>query len=115
MKLDEVIAAGERIPGIAALWNVATPEERREMVMLLLETGGLYYDLEQKTIAAIRPRPAFLPVLRMLDGVVEYDQARGLLVKKNWLEHNQHPSVPPQDTPLHRRQASVSGVPFFLR
>ena len=82
VKLDEVIAAGERIPGIAALWNVATPEERREMVMLLLETGGLYYDLEQKAIAAIRPRPAFLPVLRMLEGVVEYDQARGFTGKK---------------------------------
>ncbi len=109
VKLDEVIAAGERIPGIAALWNVATPEERREMVMLLLETGGLYYDLEQKTIAAIRPRPAFLPVLRMLEGVVEYDEARGLLVKKNWLEHNQHPSVPSEQhtvTPETRWHAS---------
>ena len=79
VKLDEVIAAGERIPGIAALWDFATIQERREMVMLLLEPGGLNYDLEQKMIAAIQPRPAFLPILRLLDEVVEFDEARGFL------------------------------------
>jgi hypothetical protein len=31
---------------MAALWDVATAEERREMVILLLEPGGLYCDLE---------------------------------------------------------------------
>ncbi len=29
-------------------------------------TWGLYYDLELKTIAAVRPRPAFLPVMRLI-------------------------------------------------
>jgi hypothetical protein len=38
LRLDDIIEAGERLPGIAALWEVATPEERREMVLLLLET-----------------------------------------------------------------------------
>lgn len=82
VKLDEIIAAGERIPGVAALWEEATVEERREMVMVLLEPGGLYYDLEKKAIAAIKPRPAFLPLLRMLDEVVEYDEVGGLLMMK---------------------------------
>src|SRR5436305_5045780 len=59
---DEVIEAGEHIPGMAALWDVATPEERREMVILMLEPEGLYYDMEQKIIAALKPRPAFLPI-----------------------------------------------------
>jgi len=94
VKLDEVIAAGERLPGMAALWDIATSEERREIVMLLLEQGGLYYDLELKMIAALKPRPAFLPVLRMLTGMVEYDEAKGLLVNKNWQERNPYPSVP---------------------
>src|SRR6266404_7292140 len=80
VKLDDVIAAGEHIPGMAALWDVATAEERREMVMLLLEPGGLYYDLELKIIAALKPRPAFLPILRMLNGVIEYDEANGIIV-----------------------------------
>ena len=68
---DEVIEAGEHLPGMAALWDVGTAQERREMVMLILEPGGVYYDMEQKMIATIKPRPVFLPVLRMLDGVVE--------------------------------------------
>jgi len=54
------------------------------MVLLLFESGGFYYDLEQKVIAAIKSRPAFLPVLRMLNGVVEYDEAKGLLVTERW-------------------------------
>ncbi len=83
VRLDEVIAAGDRMPGIAALWEVATVEERREMVILLLEPGGLYYELQKKSIVAIRPRPAFLPLLRMLDGVVEFNEAKGLLVMKS--------------------------------
>jgi hypothetical protein len=85
---DEVVEAGEHIPGMAALWDVATPEERREMVIILLEPGGLYYDMEQKIIAAIKPLPAFLPILRMLSGIVEYDEAKGLLVTERWQDRN---------------------------
>lgn len=88
VKLDDVIAAGEHIPGMAALWDVATAEERREMVMLLLEPGGLYYDLELKTIAALKPRPPFLPILRMLNGVIEYDEANGIIVTERWQDRN---------------------------
>ena len=86
--LDDVIAAGEHIPGMAALWDVATAEERREMVVLLLEPGGLYYDLELKTIAALKPRPPFLPILRMLNGVIEYDEANGIIVTEHWQARN---------------------------
>ena len=39
VKLDAVIEAGESLPGIAALWKVATVEERRELVALLFEPG----------------------------------------------------------------------------
>ena len=64
------------------------------MVMLLLEPGGLYYDLELKIIAAFKPRPAFLPVLRMLTGVVEYDEVKGILVTENWQDRNRRDSNP---------------------
>ena len=94
VRLDDVIAAGEHIPGMAALWDEATPEERREMVMLLLEPGGLYYDLELKMIAALKPRPPFLPILRMLNGVVEYDEVKGILVTENWQDRNRRDSNP---------------------
>ncbi len=91
---DEVIEAGEHLPGMAALWDVATVEERYEMVTIILEPGGLYYDLENKIIAAIKPRPAFLPVLRMLNGVMEFDETRGLLVTEHWCERNRRDSNP---------------------
>jgi site-specific DNA recombinase len=94
VRFEDVIEAGEHIPGMAALWGIATPEERREMVMLLLEPGGLYYDLENKIMAAIKPRPAFLPILRMLEGVIEFDETRGLLIVEHWCERNRRDSNP---------------------
>ncbi len=88
-KLDEVIAAGERLPGIAALWNVATPEERRQMTVMLLQSGGLHYDLQLQMIAAIKPQSVFLPTLRLIEGVAEYEEASGLLVVSLWREKAQ--------------------------
>src|SRR5258708_33433355 len=66
ISLDDVIAAGERLPGMAALWSVATVEERRDMGMLIVKPGGLHYDVEMEEIAAITPRPRFVHVLRVL-------------------------------------------------
>src|SRR5215469_8821265 len=91
---DEVVEAGEHLPGMAALWNVATPEERRDMVTLILQPEGLYYDTELKMIAAMKPQPAFLPVLRMLAGVVEYEETSGLLVTEHWSLRNRRDSNP---------------------
>src|SRR5215469_14105324 len=111
---DEVIEAGEHLPGMAALWDVATPEERREMVILMLAPGGLYYDMEQKIIAALRPRPAFLPILRMLNGIVEYDEARGLLLVERWQERNRRASDDPQDAQRDRQTEKASSSPELL-
>lgn len=91
---DEVIEAGEHIPGMAALWEVATVEERREMVEHILEPEGLYYDTELKIIAALKPRPNFLPILRMLQGVVEYKETSGLFVTTHWSNRNRRDSNP---------------------
>ncbi len=91
---DEVIEAGEHLPGMAALWDVTTPEERHEMVTIILEPEGLYYDTELKMIAALKPRPAFLPILRMLKGAVEYKETSGLLVTVHWSERNRRDSNP---------------------
>src|SRR5260370_41844066 len=61
--------------------------------MLILEPGGLHYDVEMKEIAAITPRPVFLPVLRLLDGVVEYEEATGTLVTRRWQQRNRRVSA----------------------
>ena len=58
---------------------VGEDEERQDMVMQILELGGLHYDVEQKEIAAITPRPEFLPVLRLLEDAYEYEEATGTL------------------------------------
>jgi hypothetical protein len=80
------------------------------MVMLLLEPGGLYYDLELKTIAALKPRPAFLPVLRMLTGVVEYDEVKGILVTENWQDRNRRASDYPQEDQRDRQTQRATTV-----
>jgi site-specific DNA recombinase len=90
----EVVEAGEHLPGMAALWDVATAQERRDMVTLILQPEGLYYDTELKMIAAMKPQPAFLPVLRMLAGVVEYEETSGLLVTEHWSLRNRRDSNP---------------------
>jgi site-specific DNA recombinase len=93
VRLDEVIETGEHIPGMAALWDVGTPDERIEMIMLILEPEGLCYDTELKMIAVLKPRPNFLPILRMLTGIVEYKETSGLLVTAHWCERNRRVSV----------------------
>ena len=94
IKLEDVISAGERLPGIAALWDFATVEERREMVMLLLEPRGLHYDVELQEIAALTPRSVFLPVLRLMEGVEEYKEATGTIVTSRWRQRNRRDSNP---------------------
>jgi site-specific DNA recombinase len=91
---DEVLEAAEHLPGMAALWGVATPQERHEMLTIILEPEGLYYDTELKIIAALKPRPAFLPILLMLKGIVEYKETSGLLVTIHWCERNRRDSNP---------------------
>jgi hypothetical protein len=54
---------------------------------------GLHYDVEMKEIAAITPRPDFLPVLRLLEDVVEYEEATGTLVTGRWRRRNRRESV----------------------
>src|SRR5258708_21795084 len=92
VRLEDIIEAGERLAGMAALWSVATVEERRDMVTHILEPGGLHYDVEMKEIAAITPRPDFLPVLRLLEGAVEYEEATGTLVTSRWQQRNRRAS-----------------------
>ncbi|GHO54416.1 hypothetical protein KSB_28910 [Ktedonobacter robiniae] len=77
------------------------------MVMDILEPGGLHYDVEQQEIAAITPRPAFLPILRMLEGVMEYKEATGTLVTSRWRQRNRRDSA-------YFQQHCVTGCYFSL-
>jgi hypothetical protein len=92
VSLEKVIEAGERLPGMIALWDVATVEERRGMLGHIIQPEGLHYDVETKEIAAITPTPGFLPILRLLEGVVEYNEATGTLVTSRWQLRNRRES-----------------------
>lgn len=61
LRLEDVLQVMEQLPGMAAM--CATPEERREMVTLILELGGLLYELERQVVAAIKHRPVLLLLL----------------------------------------------------
>jgi site-specific DNA recombinase len=111
VRMEEVFDAGERLPDMAAFWMVATPEERREMVMQLIKPGGLYYDLEKQAIVAIRPRPAFSYIIRMIDGIEPKDGDAGLLlIKKNCQIIPEIPSVP---LPPPSRDKGTGGFIIF--
>ncbi len=75
---DEVIDDGEHLPEMAILWDITPVEEQVEMVTIILGPDGLYYDTGLKIIAALKLLPAFSPILRMLKGVVEYEETSGL-------------------------------------
>ncbi len=59
------LEAGETLERLAGYWDLATPEERAELVRILLLPEGLVYDLVARRIVGLRPRPAFLPALSM--------------------------------------------------
>jgi site-specific DNA recombinase len=108
--LEEVLKEGERLPDMAAFWDVAQPEERREMVMHLLERQGLYYDLEKKCIVALKPKPVFQYLLRLVNDIIENDEDNSLLViKKNCQPMNEIPSVPFAPVACHKQAAG-----FFI-
>jgi site-specific DNA recombinase len=88
-KVEEIMAMGEKLPAMTTLWQQAMPEEQREMVMLLVEPGGVFYDLEAQQIAAIVPRPAFLPLLGLSDHFKEYEESPGTLITTLW-----RPNIP---------------------
>lgn len=88
LRLEDIFHVMEQLPGMATLWECATPEERREMVTLLLEPGGLLYDLERQMIAAIKPRPVFLPLLLLIGEGVEYEETTRTLFMSQWRRSN---------------------------
>ncbi len=93
---EEIQEAAAQLPRIRQLWEQATPEERREWVIQLLEPQGLYYDLEQQMIAAINPRPPF--AMLFLQGKTFHPKANkeagSLLVTEKWQQRNRRDSNP---------------------
>ena len=58
------VAAGKLLEDLPALWKNADLGERRRILLTMLD--AVYVDtVEEKTIVAIRPKPAFRPLLEI--------------------------------------------------
>jgi hypothetical protein len=64
-RIAAAVSAGETLADMAAYWDEATAEERRDIVWALLPAEGLLYDLERRAIAGLLTRPDVLPVLAL--------------------------------------------------
>lgn len=84
LSLEDVIQLGKRLPEMASVWDMATVDEQREWVTLLLEPAGIAYDLEAQHIASLQPRPAFAPLLRLQPTLREYPEAPGVFISSFW-------------------------------
>jgi hypothetical protein len=47
-----------------------------------------YNDLERQMIAAIKPRPVFLPLLLLTAEGVDFEEATGMLFMSQWRQSN---------------------------
>ena len=60
---DAAVEAGKLISRLPKLWLGANLEERRKLLLTMLD--AVYVDSKENMIVAIRPRPAFRPLLEV--------------------------------------------------
>jgi transposase len=109
------LSAGETLLDMAAYWNEATIEERRDIVWSLFQIGGLIYDL-RRVIVGLIPRQSVLPVLALgLEGTVRWEQrGSGLWLRSSYFPEKQlrdNPHIPPPQpdslTPEQKDEAAA--------
>ena len=49
--------------GVVAAWEIATKEERREMLQMMLD--AVYIDMTTKEVVGLKPKAAFLPLFNL--------------------------------------------------
>ena len=104
------IFAGETLSSMAAYWNEATAQERRDLVWALLRLEGLLYDLERGAIVGLLPRPDVLPILALgLEGTGCWEEREGILwARRQYLPakrvREQSHLPPPQKPSLTARE-----------
>jgi DNA invertase Pin-like site-specific DNA recombinase len=85
---DAAQNAGRLIEHLSTLWDEADMEERRKLLLTMLD--GIYFDTkEAKSIVAIKPKPAFMPIFQV---AVTREGSDVVLLK----EGNPLPALPPE-------------------
>ena len=63
----QVVTLGDHVEGVVAAWEIATKEERREMLQMMLD--AVYIDMTNKEVVGLKPKPAFLPLFNLEEPV----------------------------------------------
>ena len=103
--VDAAMEAGNLLENLPVLWQEADLTERRKLLMAMLD--AVYVDtVEEKRIVAIRPKPAFRPLLEIAttregsDIVLVHDTKEGEDLGGAEPEK-------PRQPPAHRAEAGV--------
>jgi hypothetical protein len=59
----EVVTLGDNVEGVVAAWEIATKEERHDMLQMMLD--AVYIDMTTKQVVGLKPRAAFLPLFNL--------------------------------------------------
>jgi len=59
----QVVTLGDNVEGVVAAWEIATKEERREMLQMMLD--AVYIDMTTKEVVGLKPKGAFLPLFNL--------------------------------------------------
>jgi len=62
-----VITLGDNVEGVVAAWEIATKEERKDMLQMMLD--AVYIDMTSKQVVGLKPKAAFLPLFNLGDPV----------------------------------------------
>ncbi len=82
---SQTIAAGETLATLRDYWHAASSEAQAELVKMLLTPEGIVYDLQAGVIEALRPRRAFLAIIKL--SLPEWEERDGAL----WAPHTKTP------------------------
>ena len=59
----QVVSLGDNVEGVVAAFEIATKEERREMLQMMLD--AVYIDMTTKEVVGLKPKGAFLPLFNL--------------------------------------------------
>ncbi len=59
----QVVSLGDNVEGVVAAWEIATKEERRDMLQMMLD--AVYIDMQTKQVVGLKPKAAFLPLFAL--------------------------------------------------
>ena len=105
----QVVAIGDNVEGVVAAWEIATKEERREMLQMMLD--AVYIDMTTKEVVGLKPKAAFLPLFNLDEPV-----KAGEVVLATSLTAGALDSTPTPDTLLLLPSGiRVSGVESWAR